>query len=481
MSNFRILAAILASVFLTSCSDPSIDSIDFQKVYFQTLEIEKQPIVDAVYYVNKTHHNQNADNPEFKILIEDPINMDAQVSLKLTNATLSSALDLMLSDTGYYYIVQGNFIIILNQDNLFQAKNVLEDSDETSIRNSVCSIEVNPSYNEVIPYEAQFSASGFLCKINENKFLVTNIHVIANANSLEDITVKTRDNIEIKLTDCFVAQDRDLCVFMHEDDPKLTHLDISTAVSRKQSKKPIYVLGYPLGGGTMVETEGTLKGVGNSLIEIDCAAFKGNGGGPVLDAITNEVIGVLTKVENVPEDPFTKLVSKKLGNPFKSGLRIHATRLDTVDTSSWEKLVWRDWKEEKNRRWRHYNTIAAVSEIVSRKRIVANEKTQLDPDVWRMSKNHLITSRPRGADKYRINYLRESFVRGMEGLIRPISGSKWLEISKPWRYRWFASSDSGNVYGVTVEEIKQYYRILHNNWQTVVKQWELDVTIPRDG
>lgn len=478
MSNFRIITAILASVFLTSCSDPSIDSIDFQKVYFQTLEIEKQPIVDAVYYINKTHHNQNADNPEFKILIEDPINMDEQVSLKLTNATLSSTLDLMLSNTGYYYIVQGNFIIILNQDDTFQAEHVLDDSNETSIRDSVCSIEVNPSYNEVIPYEAQSSASSFLCKINENKFLVTNIHVIANANSLEDITVKTRDNIEIKLTDGFVAQDRDLCVFMHEDDPKLTHLDISTAVSRKQSKKPIYVLGYPLGGGTMVETEGTLKGVGNSQIEIDCAAFKGNSGGPVLDAITNEVIGVLTKVENVSKDPFTKLVSKKLSNPFKSGLRIHATRLDTVDTSSWEKLVWGDWKEEKNRRWRHYNTIAAVSEIVSRKRIVANEKTQMDPDVWRMCKNFLITTAVPGLDKSRSSYLQESFVRGMEGLIRPISGSKWLEISKPWRYKWFVSRDSGNINEAIAESIKQYYRILHNDWKSVVKSWELEVTIP---
>lgn len=476
MSNFRIITSILASAFLTSLS-----AIDFQKVYFQALAIENQPIVDAVDKINKIHQSQNADNIEFKILIEDPLNMDAEVSLILTNATLSSTLDLMLSGTGYHYIVQGKFIIILNQDNPFQAKNVLEDSDETSIRNSVCSIEVNPSYNEVIPYEAQSSASGFLCKINGTKFFVTNIHVIADANSLKDITVKTRDNTEVKLTDGFVAQDRDLCIFRHKDDPKLTHLDISTAVSSRQSKTPIYVLGYPLGGGTMVKTEGTLKGVGNSLVEIDCAAFKGNSGGPVLDAITNEVIGVLTKAEIVSEDPFTKIVRDKLGNPFKSGLRIHATRLDTVDTPSWEKLFFSIWEEEKNRLWQHYNTIVAVGEIVSSKRVLANEKTQLDPDVWRMSKNYLITSRSPGADKYRINYLRESFVRGMEGLIRPISGSKWLQISKPWRYRWFASSDSGNVYEVTVEDIRQYYRILHDNWQTVVKQWELDVTIPSGG
>ncbi len=476
MSNFRIITAILASTFLSSLS-----AIDFQKVYFETLEIDKQPIVDAVDYINKTHQNQNADGPEFKILIEDPLNMDAEVSLNLSNATLSSTLDLMLSGTGYHYIIQGNFIIILDQDDPFQAKNVLEESDETSIRDSVCSIEVNPSYNEIIPYEAQSSASGFLCKINDTKFFVTNIHVIHDANSLKDITVKTRDNIEVKLTDGFVAQDRDLCIFRHEDDPKLTYLDISTDVSRKQSKKPIYVLGYPLGGGTMVKTEGTLKGVGNSLVEIDCAAFKGNSGGPVLDAITNEVIGVLTKAEIVSDDMFTKLVREKLSNTFTGGLRIYATRLDTVDTSSWEKLFWGNWKREKNRLWRHYNTIVAVNEIVTGKLIVANDKTQLDPDVWRMCKNHEIAINAPGKDEHRIRYLRESFTRAMEGLIRPVSGSKWLEISKPWRYEWFVSRDSGNINKVTADSIKQYYRILHNDWKSVVKTWELEVTVPGRG
>ena len=110
MSNFRIITAVLTSVFLSSLS-----AIDFQKVYFETLEIEKQPIVDAVDYLNKIHQNQNSDGPEFKILIEDPLNMDAEVSVNLSNATLSGTLDLMLSGTGYHYIIQGNFIIILNQ------------------------------------------------------------------------------------------------------------------------------------------------------------------------------------------------------------------------------------------------------------------------------------------------------------------------------------------------------------------------------
>ena len=66
----------------------------------------------------------------------------------------------------------------------------------------------------------------------------------------------------------------------------------------------------------------------------------------------------------------------------------------------------------------------------------------------------------------------------MEGLIRPIRGSKWLEVSKPWRYNWFFSRDSGNINEATAESIKQYYRILHNEWKSVVKSWELETTIP---
>ena len=149
-----------------------------------------------------------------------------------------------------------------------------------------------------------------------------------------------------------------------------------------------------------------------------------------------------------------------------------------MDTSSWEKLVWRDWKAEKNRLWRHYNTLVAANEVVSRKEIVANDNTQLDPDICRICKNFVIASSAPARDEHRIKYLRESFVRGMEGMIRPISGSKWLQISKPWRYKWFVSSDSGNVHKVNADIIKQYYRVLHNDWKSVVKSWELVVTIP---
>jgi S1-C subfamily serine protease len=452
-------------------------AIDFEKPYFQTLSIENENIVQAVDQINKIHQNDSIGKAEFKILIEDPLNMDASVSISLTNATLENILDTMLSGTGYHYVTQGDYIIISNEANPFRATQKPFELNEINVQDAICSIEINPNSSRAMAFDSPNTASAFLCKINGVKFLVTNIHVIENANSLKEITVKTRDNIEIKLTDGFVAQDRDVCIFRHVEDPRLTYLAISTSLSAKRSKDPVYLLGYPLGGGTMRKTEGSLEGVGHKLLEIDCSAFQGNSGGPVMDTIRNEVLGVLTKAEIISDDEFTKLAREKLGDPFKSDIRIFATRIDTAEDGAWERLNWRTWSEEKERLWNHYNTIAAVREIVNSKRIVANDITRRDADIWRMAKTYLIASDSPGTDRDRLNYLKQSFVRGMDIFIRPVEGSKWRELIQPWRYNWFASKDSGNISMITAENIKRLYQLYHDDWQNVVSSWQLDIDI----
>ena len=251
-------------------------SLNMQKQYFESLQLENLSLVEAVDRINTIHSSQNRGKYEFKILLDDPVNMNDQVSLTLNNVSLDLLMNTLLSGTKYNYIISSNFLIIQNGNDQFVKENM---SLDLNTRDSVCLIEVTPNVDAELGISGYGSSgSGFLCEINGIKFLVTNIHVIADANSISDIAVMTRDNIKVKLTKGFIAQDRDLCIFRHEEDSRFKYLKISKDISDSQKNDPIYLLGYPLGGGVLIKTDGVLNGLGASLIDINCSAFPGNSG-----------------------------------------------------------------------------------------------------------------------------------------------------------------------------------------------------------
>ena len=459
---------------------PLAFSIDMQKEYFESLEMEGLPLVKAVDQINKIHSNKSEGRSEFKILIDDPLNMNDPVSLSLNNVNLDLLMRLLLTGTGYHYIFSGNFIVIQNSKSEFD-NNV--SAEDINTRDSVCKIEVNQSVAEELG-SMGFGGhgSGFLCEFNGAKFLITNIHVIEGANSLSDISVKTRDNIEVNLTQGYIAQDRDLCIFRHEEDSRLKYLEVSENIPNIQSNAPIYLLGYPLGGNVMRKADGTLKGIGPYELEVNCSAFPGNSGGPIISATSGKVIGLLTKGARVPNDTFTDLAREKLGNPFKDDLRVFGTRIDTVTGESWIQINWSIWKNHKLRLNKHRNSLLALDSLVSSNykpgTLIANEDSLIrDADLWRWYKicAYDYSEAIKANNPTAVKSALQSFISYIEISYRPITGSRWMELEKPIKYEWFVSSKSGNE-GVFLlrDNIQKMYHILHNEWLIMQQRWKLD-------
>ena len=457
----------------------SLHAVDFNKHFFNTLEIENMPLIKAVDRINKIHSSQSDGQPEFLILLQDPVNMNDEVSFTLRDVNLKLLLDILLSGTNYNYTTSGQYIIIQRNNSNPQEFKV---ADALDTRDSVCLIEVNPSSDDELSASSSGSSgTGFLCKINGAHFLVTNIHVIESANSITDISVRTRDNVAVELTNGFVAQDRDLCIFRLKEDPNLQYLTISKNVSNHQVNTPIHLLGYPLGGGILRKSDGSLDGVGSSLIELDCSAFAGNSGGPVFNSVTNEVIGVLTSLEIVSKDKFTELARKKITNPIDGDIRTYATRLDTVQQSSWEPLVWHIWQSEKERIYHHQNALFAIASLVdsnySPGTLITNESDLIKaPEIWRAyEKCHkdYDSAVSKGDSTLRDSCLL-SFISYIEHYYRPLTGPQWKELSRTWKYEWFVSRKSGNIGFGKVEELKRLYRTYHSDWNEMKVRWKLD-------
>ena len=453
--------------------------IDFNKIYFEQLELESMSLVQAVSRINEIHTSRNGGRPEFKILLEDPVNMDSEVSLSLNDVDLDLLLNVLLGGTGYHFVTAEQYIIIQNESNRFRKLAV---SEPAQAGGSVCFIEIDSSSeNDLRTQSWGNSGSGFLCEINGAKFLVTNIHVIAAANSISEISVRTRDNLKVELLDGYVAQDRDICIFRHKENADLEYLQLNSSVSSMEKNDPVYLLGYPLGGGVLRNAQGKLDGVGAKLIEVDVSAFRGNSGGPIIDSIGNHVVGVLTKAEIVSDDNFTELARAKLGNPISDDIRTFATRLDTIEKSAWEPLNWAIWKSEKEQIHFHVNALLALNSLVSSNytpgRLITDEGYLVyDPDLWRAYKkcaDEYSTALAR-KDSVLQNSALKSFIDFIEISFRP-GGARWSELSRNWKYEWFVSTKSGNTDSWRLaENIKKLYREMHKDWSHLKRRWDFD-------
>ena len=78
----KIKALLLCSIAIGILS---ASAVDLSKQFFDTLEIEDTSLVNAVDRINKIHLNQSNGQPEFLILLQDPVNMDDLVSLSLSD------------------------------------------------------------------------------------------------------------------------------------------------------------------------------------------------------------------------------------------------------------------------------------------------------------------------------------------------------------------------------------------------------------
>ncbi|MDF3059430.1 MAG: trypsin [Rariglobus sp.] len=206
------------------------------------------------------------------------------------------------------------------------------------------------------------SATGFITKIRDVDFVVTNLHVLCGNKKL---TLKTLSGEEIPYMGIFGATGCDIAII--RIGKGMGDLRLATDVF-KTSKigDKVVVVGNRRGGGVATQTAGSVKGVGPKLIEVDANFQPGNSGSPIVNLGTNEVIGVATYSETrrVEVDGYAGRAQGSTGSAAASTVekRWFGYRLDSV--AKWEAIDLARWNVQGDRLDKFRETSEALLAII---------------------------------------------------------------------------------------------------------------------
>lgn len=160
-------------------------------------------------------------------------------------------------------------------------------------------------FNDLFPQErdedqsgrsARSLGSGFV--ISEDGLIVTNNHVIANA---DEITVNFADGSKLKAELVGTDPKTDLAVLRVKSDEKLQHVELGNS-DKARIGDWVLAIGNPFGLGSSVSI-GIVSAFGRDInlgsydnfIQTDAAINRGNSGGPLFD-MNGKVIGINTAI-----------------------------------------------------------------------------------------------------------------------------------------------------------------------------------------
>jgi len=145
------------------------------------------------------------------------------------------------------------------------------------------------------------AGTGFLVRDGDQVHLYTAAHVLSGNSRL---TVKLRDGTKLTKFGTFEAStDSDLVRIELLDEVEDT-LALTAEVS--QVDRAILAAGNSGGAGTVGFEPGVVKSLGAESVEIDADVIQGNSGGPILDANTLEVVGLVTHLIAARRDEWAK-------------------------------------------------------------------------------------------------------------------------------------------------------------------------------
>ena len=170
--------------------------------------------------------------------------------------------------------------------------------------------------------------TGFMVKTPDGPVVITNIHVLANNPNIK-ITTNTGALVTVLSQKC--ASDRDLAMLAIQDNG-YSYLEMSPDISKVvQPGDPVVTPGNSEGGEVMLNTQGTVLGVGPERVEISNPIYHGNSGGPVFHPKSGKVLGVVTEAEKVDlSDDLDKTSFASRNSAISGQMRYFALRLDTV-------------------------------------------------------------------------------------------------------------------------------------------------------
>jgi MFS family permease len=132
----------------------------------------------------------------------------------------------------------------------------------------------------------EFIGSGFATDFNGHPYIVTNKHVVENANR---VRVGIQENLLFDVPNYWLARDVDLAAL--EIPPELQLKALPLRRTPIQAGETLYAIGFPMGLAKSI-TQGLVTATYADALQFDAPISSGNSGGPVLD-VHAEVIGVV--------------------------------------------------------------------------------------------------------------------------------------------------------------------------------------------
>jgi len=180
----------------------------------------------------------------------------------------------------------------------------------------------------------QGRGSGFVAKIHDKFFVVTNLHVLSGQSNF---TITGMDGTKFATTgQLFGSTEADIAI-LSIPEPKF-YLELLDEVNlNTQLGDLVTVPGNALGAGVATQINGRIVGFGPEMVEVDAKFVKGNSGSPIIHRPTGKVAGIATVVL------VHRLEDLVVTRPT-SGDRWFGYRLDQA--THWELLDWQKFKEQ---------------------------------------------------------------------------------------------------------------------------------------
>ncbi len=180
--------------------------------------------------------------------------------------------------------------------------------------------------------------SGFVAKINEQFYIVTNEHVLSGNKKF---TVTGLDGTKYPTTGTLLgAVGRDVAILRIPPDLAKNFLEIDAdTLTDAKVGDAVTVPGNAEGAGVATQISGKVLGIGPDLVETDAKMVPGNSGSPIIHRGTEKVIGIATYALRYKLDDLGKAANM-------AEIRWFGVRLDNIDLKQWEVMDWSQFSDQ---------------------------------------------------------------------------------------------------------------------------------------
>lgn len=211
---------------------------------------------------------------------------------------------------------------------------MLEDGGEADASNAV-----------LIARHKSGSGTAFIAEMKGRRFIVTNLHVVAQN---EGLTFTTKGGASVSFPDVvFIAKDQDAVLIPIGEVPEgAVALKIMEDVAKgAKIGDAVVACGNSEGGDVLRRSPGEVLAIGPSVLETSCSIFKGNSGSPIFHQNSGQVIGVISHAI-VAKDGLDTDARKRSNSPIKNKIRYFGQRID--NTKNWERMSLSDLNQQSN-------------------------------------------------------------------------------------------------------------------------------------